>query len=107
MNFHLNSLDIHCNETGLIFFENQMPNRRFGVEIVPLTAISTNYNHYKVIWITVQRLNNAILELFKSIKCFCAFFILLHLNLMAFYVARQHVVLYDNYTAEYVIIVYI
>ena len=23
-----------------------MPNRRFGVEIVPLSAISTNYNHY-------------------------------------------------------------
>ena len=29
-----------------IFFENLLPNRRFGVEIVPLSAILTNYNHY-------------------------------------------------------------
>ena len=29
-----------------IFFENLLPNRRFGVEIVCLTTISTIYNHY-------------------------------------------------------------
>ena len=29
-----------------IFFENLPPNLRFGVEIVSLTTISTNYNHY-------------------------------------------------------------
>ena len=45
----------HCFEFALyplqwyrqIFFENLLPNRRFGVEIVYLTTISTIYNHYK------------------------------------------------------------
>ncbi len=44
----------HCFEFALyplqwyrqIFFENLLPNRRFGVEIVYLTTISTIYNHY-------------------------------------------------------------
>ena len=34
MNIHLNSLYIHCNGYSQIFFENLLPNRRFGVEIV-------------------------------------------------------------------------
>ena len=38
--------DIHCNGYSQIFFENLLPNLRFGVEIVSLTTISTNYNHY-------------------------------------------------------------
>ena len=32
-----------------IFFENLLPNRRFGVEIVYLTTISTIYNHYRIV----------------------------------------------------------
>ena len=44
----------HCFEFALyplqwyrqIFFENLLPNRRFGVEIVCLTTISTIDNHY-------------------------------------------------------------
>ena len=46
MDIHLNLLDIHCNGYSQIFFENLLPNRRFGVEIVFLITISTNYNHY-------------------------------------------------------------
>ena len=44
---HLNSLDIHCNGYSQIFFENLLPNLRFGVEIVNIFTISTFYNHYK------------------------------------------------------------
>ena len=47
----------HCFEFALyswqwyrqIFFENLLSNRRFGVEIVCLTTISTIYNHYRQI----------------------------------------------------------
>ena len=46
MNIHLNLLDIHCNGYSQIFFENLLPNRRFGVETASLSTISTNYNHY-------------------------------------------------------------
>ena len=35
------------NEYSQIFFENLFTNRRFGVEIVALSTISTKYNHYK------------------------------------------------------------
>ncbi len=38
-----------------IFFENFLPNRRFGVEIVYLTTISTIYNHYKEIGVESPR----------------------------------------------------
>ena len=47
---HLNSLDIHCNGYSQIFFENLLPNRRFGVEIVVKDTISTNYNHYSTVY---------------------------------------------------------
>lgn len=47
MNVRLNSLDIHCNGYSQIFFENLLTNQSFGVEIVFLITISTNYNHYE------------------------------------------------------------
>ena len=46
---HLNSLDIHCNGYSQIFFENLLPNLRFGVEIVNIFTISTFYNHYNCV----------------------------------------------------------
>ena len=48
MDLHLILLDIHCNVYSQIFFENLFPNRRFGVEIVHLNTISSNYDHYSL-----------------------------------------------------------
>ena len=57
MNVNLNSLGIHCNGYSQIFFENLLTNQRFGVEIVFLITISTNYNHYNVINYIILKLS--------------------------------------------------